>query len=472
MAGPEQSTMNPWSALMSGDVSSLHSAGMDALQSGKISPEEAMQNYQQVSPVLKALGITGQGPFPSAKKQAAKKPTYATNANVVEPGSGGAIYNKVEVPVPQSQIVPKGSGLANSEKVDAKASDEATNMSGNKTTRQDILMLGDPQFQEAYNRGAKSPAIQEQIKGVNKIQDMLSMDAQAPSDYLSGPIAGLLQSEFGRNASIMNQNAGMTPEAKRLKLIQGMDKLQGDKRDISKTISDYIAKQKAGSITDLLYAQAANKLGNTTDVTNTSSAVDPNKYIKSGPKAYDPNKDIQKLGADRAKFVAPMLNSLDAIDKELGDQGGLSGLRTSAVGVQGVGGLNTLLPIGIRDDKGAKIYNYAKDLAMAKLQMRSGAQASEGEAARYLQQFGLTPTSSGREMATGLNKLVDDVQRTLGGDEARFPKEAVSKYSTTPGRIMSTDLNKYKQPSKPQGKAIEDMSNDELKVFIKNGGKL
>ena len=122
--------------------------------------------------------------------------------------------------------------------------------------------------------------------------------------------------------------------------------------------------------------------------------------------------------------------------------------------------------------------------------MRSGQAASDKEAAKY-PQFGLSPSASAREMQNGLTKLVDDVHSTLYADESRFRPGVVQEYSSHPGYILSSDLDKYRagacEPESAQSfgdrggapaapkrtKELKDMTKAELDAHEKalTGGK-
>lgn len=243
------------------DPSQLHEMGMAALQSGLISPEQAMANLNPVlkaiqgkgkkNPLLSAKKVSPFAPDPSLADLDKQKQVQQTGAVNVQSGNP-AVYTKVEVDHPDA--VKQGSGLYSENSAKLTDTDSETDKGGTKSTTNKLLSMDPAQFNSMYATAANSPAFAEQMQGVEDQADLLKMSAGGPTDYITGPLAGLLQGEFGRNVSAaMAGRQAPTPAEKQAQLLTGMGKLQDDRKDVSKQIIDAIKSQKGGSMTDVLY---------------------------------------------------------------------------------------------------------------------------------------------------------------------------------------------------------------------------
>lgn len=436
------------------------------------------------NPILKVLN---KGAKPNALLNAKKVPVVPAGAAGAAPAPSGFEM--------QLDPVAKGSGLTNKTMEQDKTVDENTDTTKQLTQTNKRLVLDDPTFQQLIARTEGTDVFKRQKAGIDQMRDLLAMSAQTPTDVFSAPLSGLLESEFGKKASGFAAGRGPSPAEQQKSILAYADKIQDDQKDYATKLFEAIGKQQGGSQLDSYLSQLVGRNLNQGIVENSGMATDPNRYEKPARKGGggpDYSKDVKELGKQRAQVAAPMLNTFQRLNDELKDDGGLAGLRNSASGVKGVGGLGSFVPIGWRDDKSARIYNLAMDLALQKLQMRSGQAASDKEAAKYLKQFGLSPSASAREMQNGLTKLVDDVHSTLYADESRFRPGVVQEYSSHPGHILSSDLDKYRAggpvnqkapkasgtgggaPAAPKRtKELKDMTKAELDAYEKalTGGK-
>jgi hypothetical protein len=122
----------------------------------------------------------------------------------------------------------------------------------NKISSQLVQYEPLPEWTERVQGIKSSPVFQEQMSGIRNMQDLAALEAQAPVDIYSGPIAGLLQSEFGRNVSAMNANKGTTPSDVRNRLLGYNDKIQDDLRDLNAKVLEAAKGQKIGTTTDIV----------------------------------------------------------------------------------------------------------------------------------------------------------------------------------------------------------------------------
>lgn len=290
MAGPAKE-QNPWMGLMDADElqKNLVQNGMEAIQNGTITPEQAMANFQSVNPVLKAAGVqvfdvplsvrgSGKPTTPSAAKA---DMAAAMDADSADPGLTSAKMSKL--PQVTQKPVARGSGMTELEEFKENALKKFDNM--NKTQGQYLLSMDPEQLQDLYGRTEKLPVFQEQAKGIQRMRDMLAMETGASSDFISGPLAGLLETEFGRKVPTMASMRGPSPQDQRAKILGYMQKIQDDQRDLGKGIFDAISKQKAGSFTES--TGLTNSISDQTTATKSAKAEDPRRFDQA-PKGPNP----------------------------------------------------------------------------------------------------------------------------------------------------------------------------------------
>lgn len=290
------------------DTKKIASLGQQALAMGIVSPEDAMQEIRNigrdVSPILKHLQI---GADPKAQMLAmnSDEATALMNQRRAEaqgqavgapsvPSATPGVFSKIQVPnlpEPSVKSVPKGSGL--------QASDEATGKAGGRTNVQRMLTMSPDEWQSSYESAMQTPAIQEQMKGIHDIRDLLTMEAQAPSQLNLAPLAALTDSMTGSRLL-----AGYAPPQDRQKrLADYMLKIQDDRKDLAKTIIDAIGKQKAGTMQEMLYQDFINK--------RAAEAQDPS--MKAGGKPTMPldARAIRDVQGKFNKSIEPFSKSLN-----------------------------------------------------------------------------------------------------------------------------------------------------------------
>jgi hypothetical protein len=309
--------------------------------------------------------------------------------------------------------VAKGSGLTIEAGAKTASSEDEANKSGGKETLTKALLMTDDEFQDAYGRVARTPAIQSQLQGIDDIQNLLAMDLDSGGDYLSMPLAGLLESEFGRKASSFTAGRGASPEEKRGRFMAGLSKIQDDRRDVSKTISDYIAKQKAGTLTQLAYNELLNRTGQKSEATTETKAEDPNKFIKGGSKkGYDPTRDLEKH-QKRMEGLQGLLTTYQDLDGLLGGIENWDG-KADIPGI----GMTGKVPSALLSKKGSDIQQTYADLKNQLLYMRSGKQINEQEFRRLSVALGSSATGTDREFANALVRFGKELKDVMKQKEA------------------------------------------------------
>jgi hypothetical protein len=268
---------NYWSALMNGGA-----------PAGMLPEQEAAD--PSVSPLLKLLQ---RGQKPNSLLNAKKFPVVAADGpntpaeararmaqmqdSQATPDAAPTVAG-LEASVGKAQVSPsaKGSGLTSKEELSRQMLKGIKDDMKNQLSSQ---LYADPeQIKELYNQTAQLPAFVDQANGLQNQKDMLAMAASAPSDAWSGPIAGLLQSQFpGQNAAGIAAQAAReeTPEQQRDKILAMGGKIQDDQRDLSKGIFDAIGKQKAGT-----YLESLGTSTNSQDILkalSSAGANDPDK---------------------------------------------------------------------------------------------------------------------------------------------------------------------------------------------------
>lgn len=342
------------------------------------------------------------------------------------------------------------------------ANDKQTNRSNVTVSKSEPM---DPElFRSTWEAINKLPFMKEQQASQADYNKSLGDYAQAPLDTRLDltPLLSYADSLNKTNTAASYKGpAGVSQQvADKYKTILALkEKRQDNQKDLTNTMISALKSVNTGKTFEQKLAEAV--LG--------SGVVDKNPTIPprgaGGGKPYDPNKDVQKLGEARAKWAPSMVSALNNIDTALKDHGGIAGIRGGVKGdLPGVGLQAYLTPMSLLSGEGSALYQSAFDLAMAKLQARSGTQASEKEAQRYLKGLGLTPTSSSREFATGLTKLVDETKAQLAADESRFGvhKEVLGIYKNQPGAITSDYFDKYQTPGKAPAPSADEARMKEL----------
>lgn len=270
--------------------------GKQALASGQITPEQAMKNYQQVSPLLQQLGI-GSDPLLNPRMPASiqdKKAQLATTGTVNMPTKSPAVYAKA---------VAKGSGRTESVENKNTTSDENTEQKTYsqedldkasreaRTQQTKELYQYEPieELQARYEGLRNTPMFKDRAQGISNMEDLLAMSAEAPSDIYSAPIAGLLQGEFGRNVSAMLAGRGASPEEQRQKMLGYKGKIIDDEATLNKEILQAAKDQRIGKTTDLtaekLYQENMQKMLERYMNTDKKSVVN---VFNQASKAEDP----------------------------------------------------------------------------------------------------------------------------------------------------------------------------------------
>lgn len=430
------------------DAKKIASIGQQALAMGVVSPEDAMREVQNisrdVSPILKKLQI---GADPKAQilamntdtatalmnQRRAEMQGEAEGAPSVPSGVPG-VFSKIQVPMlpePQLKPIPKGSGL--------EQSDEATGKAGGRTNVQRMLTMSPDEWQSSYESAMQTPAIQEQMKGINDIRDLLAMEAQAPAQLNLAPLAALTDSLTGSKLL-----AGYTvPQDRQKRLADYMLKIQDDRKDLAKTIIDAIGKQKAGTMQEMLYQDFINK--------KAAEAKDPNALVKPlSPNAImsdlrikekDVRDSVNKTMEPLETGYNQLLNAKESLDRN---------------DYQSAVGMLSVLAKNVGADSGA-LSNQDLNRWLPR--------TFEGDLAKVEAYFTSNPnTEVPPELTRGLKQLIGIAARNMVDRYSKQLDRKVGQYKgsssyknvplseiVSPAQQMITDLRKYGGYDKKEG---------------------
>lgn len=361
------------SSSMEDPIASLIAVGQKALQSGAVTPKQAAKNVKKLNPVLKAAGITSDPIDLIRKRNAAAVAAISNTPDGQMPGTTN-VQNPVtgnwsNVPDSTFQGTPKASvdavtpksGMSNEQKnyseenrilkeaneKQNKTITELTNEKNKKSGTTSNLFRDPYDLQKQITGYENIDFFKRQNEGIENMQNMLAVEAGRPVDTLSGPLAGLLQSHFGKNVSGFMQGRGVTPQEQAAKILAYQGKIQDDKRDYMAKIME-AAKIKEGSATESIFESIRQKqldellerqrkeeeerLKNAQ--TNTATAEDPSKpsgrtgTMPLPARAY---RDVQdKFRKDTAPFNVA-IKSADQIENLINQHGPGSKLSKATV---------------------------------------------------------------------------------------------------------------------------------------------
>jgi hypothetical protein len=229
---------------------------------------------------------------------------------------------------PVVPAVAAGSGLTN------KVENTGTQKVDQKSVQATLL---DPEtFAGGVQRITGLPEFQDQKAGINRLQDLLAMEAgQAPQmDY--SPLLSLVDAQTG--SQFQRGYKAPDNQANLQRVSAFASKIQDDRRDLLKTIMTGLSAQKAG--TNIIDASTLQKLG------ITSTAADPEQKAKGNTatiplrqdtmvqnkidKAMEPvGQRVEQLstlfGALKSNDYGQIMPALSIVAKEVGaDKGMLS----------------------------------------------------------------------------------------------------------------------------------------------------
>lgn len=338
--GKEPAMTNPWSLL---------DAGQQALSTGAVSPEEAAQN---VSPLLRAMGY-GKHPLLHAKRRpknalysgdmvgenpTVNVPTQPAVYQAVETGGGRSPASAPSDPLPMTpdgfvgppappreaappvreetaldRITPeaKGSGLTHEASLSTSTGTKDSDKGGSRSTKTGLLFMSPQEMQAAAENVNSLPDIQEQRSGIDKMNQTLAELRGQEIDPYSRPLSALLETEFGRRGAVQAYAPGAGPtSAERDAAVRAYsDKIQDNKNNLSQRIADLLGKQKAGSYTEMFYAEKLRQEEEKAAEAEKKRATDPN--LKAGSNAMPVrNRAIDTIRKDFNKSTEPFSKSL------------------------------------------------------------------------------------------------------------------------------------------------------------------
>jgi hypothetical protein len=139
--------------------------------------------------------------------------------------------------------------------------------------------LSDEDYEAEWEKLQRNPAYTQQVEGMNRMQDILSMAAAQPTQLDISPILALADAQTGSNLAAAYRRPESGAE-RRDKLIGYAQKLQDDRRDAVKTFLDSMRATKNG--------QTVINFGAKTEAGRKSKAEDPAlAEAKNAPRAPD-----------------------------------------------------------------------------------------------------------------------------------------------------------------------------------------
>lgn len=207
---------------------------------------------------------------------------------------------------PEVEAVAKGSGLKRGAATEGKQRGEAF------TTR--ALMMDPEELSKAYQAALNTEAVKSQMAGVESLGKLAEVEAGAPIQEDYSPLVALadIWSKSGGQLA-KGYRAPERPEATRSRATSIAAKAQDDRRDVTKSILDFIQKQKAGTSVEKLLTEIQTKLSTT--------AEDPNKALGRG---RDPSMKA-------ASFMKDFGNDQEVKDLRIG----ISAVREGMNALQG-----------------------------------------------------------------------------------------------------------------------------------------
>jgi hypothetical protein len=344
---------------------------------------------------------------------------------------------------------PKGSGATNTGHVGLQ--------SDAKTATNRALFLSAPEIQELAGGIAQIPQVQAVEQGQKKLDDLLAMEMRGqPAQLDLSPLLALTDTWSGSKLL-----SGYTkPEggaARRDKLLSYAEKIQDNRRDVAKTIIDAIGKSKSGSTLDQLVEQIKATAG--------GKKQDPTIHVNAGGEntfLREQRSKLLKLSEDVAvhKKNFEELESAFKPDPKTG-QVSYAGVaaalapfsreKSAERGVLTEGDISRTIPNNWRTSL-SKFLSYFSETPSTEVDPL------------YTQEL-LRLTRLARQNT--LNKYKDQMTaiRGLYGKGAKYyTPEAENNLKTIEDQIS-------KFMSKPQRKAVKDMTPEERRKFIEEHRK-
>lgn len=250
------------------------------------------------------------------------------------------IWQATEFPVPQElDPITKGSGLSKEvlNKQGISRSEEVSNKSNfeklfeeamqkqEKEGRTNILYENPLETAARINMIKRSGVFQPQEAGLENMRNLFEIQAQAPTDILTAPITGWMQTELGKNVSGLQAARGLTPEQQRQRLLGYEEKIQDDTKDLMAKYLEAARAPKIGTTSssvedtirnlerDRQLKEISDKLGMKVDQSSQqkTEAADPAKAAARGsstmPLESRAIRDMQKVFT---KAVEPINKSI------------------------------------------------------------------------------------------------------------------------------------------------------------------
>jgi hypothetical protein len=330
-----------------------------------------------------------------------------------------------------------------------------------KNTRQETTVkFADPEtIQELVGNIEDIPAIQDQREGLNRLESLIGAQAAAPSAggmpyaYAKG-LGALSDAWYGTklSAGVPDQSPDA---AKNKQLMDYIQKVQTDKRDLSGKVLEAAKAFKAGQINDLFQQMMK------TSITGETG------QLKGGGKPYDPTMDVGRL----QKALEPLTGfgtSYKYLDSLIAKviPGGIDAWKKGKE-IPGIGPGKELLfrtyPKAMSPE-GREIVQAYMNLQDDLLRAKSGAQINESEFRRLKSTLGSGITAGPEEFVNAMKRFRSTLADVMKQREARIKgvrPEVVDYYKKGGGETSDQFKSKVthevpKDDTEAKKKAIEE----------------
>jgi hypothetical protein len=356
-------------------------------------------------------------------------PISGLGYNVPVPGDGGAVWSKVG-------LNPEGTS--------------------SRSVRKTDVFLEEPQFQGAYNTAVMAPVVQEQLKSLRDQERLLAMEAEQTPDFVSAPIAGLLEAEFGRKASTLARGGGVTPEEQRDRLTRGLLSIQQGKKQAGQTISDLIEKQKGGQQVDQVETESPLTSAN-------SKAMARESRLAS--------QDFENRLEKHQKRMAGLENTQSVLEEVNNAIPG--GIREwSGKDIPG-SGQTQLLPDALLSTKGVQFKQAFANIENVLTHEMAGSALTANELARVQKEYGSAKGAGDREKIIFLRRFSDLLGKKAVQAQTAAPKDVIEVYQERGGR-RANNFGKFASAPKKKTSGKKNpaqMTEAELDAFLAEHGE-
>jgi hypothetical protein len=327
---------------------------------------------------------------------------------------------------PEPTSTPIEGGLQNTLPTMAKGSgkslkDQYTDELKRQQSDKSFKLMTPDQVAQIRENVSQLPEFQQQRQGLDDEAARLQMEEQAPMQLDLSPLM-----DFARYAA-KDPNIGRgykAPEsmAERMKRLDPMrEKLQDNRRDLSKALLDQMSKQKVGEFTE-----------GSTDLSRTLLAMISQDPSLKGGKPVDPGINFKRYqdGFQMSPLAKPIIQSLS---------GGLADDGTQVLGVKGLAPL-VGKPSWVSDKLlQSQLINMARLYPVSDTDVRQLG-GDPGLVERFSAMLQRLEGQNGTFLPQD-RKIIQDYLRVLGNKQMNLLKHHADLYAETAGQYYGYDLD-------------------------------